>query len=352
MKGNQATHTGNPVRGLFQLAIGVAVLLFAFAVSGLINEKAEAKTGDSCVSVSHNNADGLYVTPTEGGTGKAELTTNALRLTTPGQSDKAGFQVTIGTAFPLSAFSELSYRTRQVEGGPDSRALAAIKLSLDNGKTAVLEPLYDTGPNAVPVSEGSGVGAPGEWQKWEGLAEPRQWWVTGAPDTYLTWSALLAAYPDAKVTAIRVEQGSWSHGTITLVKDLRYAVTGGACVVHNWTNVIATTPPATTPPATPPVTTPPATTPPATLAPTTAAPTSSPTGSPSQTATSSPSAPVGGTGTPEASSTAYVPVGASGALPVTGTKGNPAMPLFLIGGGLILAGGGLLALFRLRRQYT
>lgn len=287
---------------------GVALALF---LGGLFVAVTPAEgTGGGCVPVVHSDLTGISSSGTEG---KAELTGSALRLTTVGQGDKVGFSVSV-TPVKLADVKELSYKTKQISGGPDERTLAGLKLSLSNGKTAVLEPLYDQDPGAQPVDK------KGDWQTWDGKGVGRRWWVTGAPDTYLSWDALVAAYPDVNVVAVRVEQGSWNHGTVTLVKDLRYSLGEQGCKTHSWKKAEATQ---------------------------TATPTPGGTKTPTPNATTASPVPGGHVGT-----TAATPTGSS--LPVTGEGGTTPL-IFLFGAMLVASGAvalGGVYLWRRRSEST
>lgn len=175
-----------------------------------------------CKTVTHRSGDAFYAT----GAGTSEATNDGLYLSIPSTDTtaKAGWKVPVDNA-SLASFEALRYDTKQITGGPDARTVAAIKLTLSpSGKSAVMEPMYGTGQAVVN----------GAWQSWNAQSADRLWWVSGAPDNYLTWTALKAAYPDEKVTAVRIEQGSWNHGTESLIRNLKVDIAGKDCRKHNW----------------------------------------------------------------------------------------------------------------------
>lgn len=202
------------------LALPVA-LVGAVALATPSQATPQPKT-DECKTVTHKSGDAFYTV----GAGVSEATNDGLYLDTPGPETnaKAGWKVPVNNA-SLASFESLRYETYQIVGAPDARTVAAIKLTLwPSGKSAVMEPLYGTG-QAVQN---------GTWQSWNALHGDRRWWITGAPDTYLTWEQLKVALPGERVTEVRIEQGSWNHGTESLVRNLKVDIKGKGCHKHDW----------------------------------------------------------------------------------------------------------------------
>jgi len=135
----------------------------------------------------------------------------ALQLNTPTGNDKAELTTGVANA-PLAVLSNASYRTFRDESSTSTAVqTAAIKATIDfNGPaeggfaTLVFEPTY-TYPGEV---------VEGSWQTWAAGGDAK-WWSTrtfpGMPTTFSSFvplSTLIAANPDATITALTVGTGS------------------------------------------------------------------------------------------------------------------------------------------------
>jgi hypothetical protein len=164
----------------------------------------------------------------------------SFEISTPTSNDK-GFLFNFDhVGVLLSSIESMSYRTYQVTGNPgEMRQLPAINLVVDyNGAeaggftTLVFEPVYNTT---------QGVVANGTWQTWD--AYNGRWWssraINGLPNTstYLSWSDLVAANPNAVILGgFGVNQGSGNPGLVGAVDALSIGY-GGNSVTYDFEKI-------------------------------------------------------------------------------------------------------------------
>jgi hypothetical protein len=134
--------------------------------------------------------------------------TGALSIETPTGSDKAQVFVVNGGA--LSDLSELKYRTYRTAGSGQQVASLNITVSPWAG-TFVYEPVYDTSQAVVNDV----------WQEWDVFSDTARWWLTGFPDTFVSWTDVIDTFEDRVVTAIMVNQGSGNGGLQSYVDYVR-----------------------------------------------------------------------------------------------------------------------------------
>lgn len=169
--------------------------------------------------VGYSRAAGSYAF--RSGPATPPLGTGSVELTTPTGADKItlfNFEH-VGTG--LGDVDAMKYSTYRTAGS--AQQVAALNLAVDiNGSapggstTLVFEPVYNTGQGAV-VSD--------QWQNWDAYNGGNAiWWssnpINVAPnrDTFVTWSAIVAANPDAVIVGgVGINQGSGNPGLVTAV---------------------------------------------------------------------------------------------------------------------------------------
>ncbi len=160
---------------------------------------------------------GGVVTTTAGGTGKTAG--EGYELTTKVVDDAVVWKVQLGQPVKLSAVTELSYKARKLDDGKtNAAAMPAYRVYLDNGKTLYFEPYYQPGAHL----DGTGNPKLDTWFTFD--VDAGKFWITGeGGGSYAgnrTLAALKTAFPDAKVTAIGVGQGTYNAGTVGRFKDV------------------------------------------------------------------------------------------------------------------------------------
>lgn len=168
----------------------------------------------------------------------------SFQLTTQTNPEKVQLFTNLYAGTPLASISGIGYETYR---DPSSTGFIAgapalnIRVDLDNNGTAdaymVYEPYQDQGNAAVLT---------GQWQSWDAYrGGAARWWLnTGAGGcgqaTPCTWSAIVAAFPNAKVKegvncgpgsvttpcpgSLGVNQGSFNSGTVTNADALYVSV--------------------------------------------------------------------------------------------------------------------------------
>jgi hypothetical protein len=157
----------------------------------------------------------------EQGPATPPLGSGSLRISTPTGADKLTVFNFDHNGTDLDAVDAMSYSTYRSAGS--LQQVAALNLQVDvNGAapggftTLVFEPVYNTDQGAV-VS--------GQWQAWDAYKGGQAiWWssnpIPSAPnrDTFVPWSTILAANPDAVVLGgVGVNQGSGNPALVTNV---------------------------------------------------------------------------------------------------------------------------------------
>jgi hypothetical protein len=160
------------------------------------------------------------------------LGVGSFELVTPTGADKATLFNFEQINTPLSDIRSMSYSTYRTSGS--AQQVAALNIQVDiNGAapggftTLVFEPVYNTSQGAV-VS--------GQWQDWNAYDGGNAIWWSSNPipstpnrDTFVPWSTIVAANPDAVVVGgFGVNQGSGNPGLVTAVDALHFDTTHGS----------------------------------------------------------------------------------------------------------------------------
>lgn len=283
-------------------------------------------TGNHCDTFTHDNITAW--TADAGAT--VELLDKGVKVVTPETASEAGFTVlTDVKASQVKAASYLTYKYDNVAPA----ALPAYRISLDVDAdgiadgTVVYEPYYQIVGNPPQNTATTWNVLAGKfWTSSDKIAGM----VKEGGGSYAgnkTWAEILAANPEARVTAYGIGQGTYNAGASARVNEVKFAA-AQTCLVQSWAK------PAVKPTSSP------------TSSPTkslTGSPTASPTGSP----TSSPTATGSVSPTPSASTSTVVVV------PVSNAEGlpNTGSPVKLVvGTGILLAvAGAVLVLMRRRK---
>jgi hypothetical protein len=200
------------------VALAAVVAVAGPAAAATTTTVTERSTGWSTADTKNGGA--VRFTTTHGA--PAGLGTGALELSTPDGTAKAQYATAVG-ARPLAEFASLSYWTYRDDASTASAVqVAAVNLTVDyNGPavggfaTLIYEPTYSF-PDAVVEDV---------WQQWP--AGQGTWWsskdipgVATAFTTYLPFSALVEALPEATVSDVRLNQGSGNSGLVSAVDGL------------------------------------------------------------------------------------------------------------------------------------
>lgn len=236
------------------LALALAALVTAVVAANFNEVKTFAA---SCVTTTVTESDisrqpedttplknWVYYTRTPATTGvfrtgpaPAPLGVGSFEMGTPTGGDK-------GTLFnfdyvntPLSSIDKLAYSTYRTSGSGSQ--VAALNLQVDiNGSapggftTLVFEPVYNLGQGAVVNNM---------WQNWDAINGGNAvWWssnpINVAPnrDTFVSWSTIVAANPDAVIIGgVGINQGSGNGGLVTAVDAFNVGV-NGSCITYNF----------------------------------------------------------------------------------------------------------------------
>lgn len=193
----------------FAIGAVTALVLALFLVVGALGSVAAVAAPAGCVY--GPSTSGGVVTTTAGG--KSAPKGDAVELTTTVVDDAVVWRYQLAAPVPLGSVTELSYRARKLDDGKtNAAAMPAYRVYLDNGKTLYFEPYYQISGNP-PLDV---------WTKYD--VDGGKFWQTGeGGGSYAgnrTLAQFKALYPDAKVVAIGVGQGTYNAGTIGRFKDV------------------------------------------------------------------------------------------------------------------------------------
>ena len=249
-----ALHGKSKTRQGWLIAIAVAVVAFAaLAGAGTLLGAGDARATGTVVVTQTNGVDWFPADTRAPGVGKFRigpgtppLGTGSFEMTTLTNPEKVQLFTNRYAGTLLSNVQGIGYSTYR---DPSSTGFIAgvaalnIRVDLDGNGTAdaymVYEPYQDQGNSAVST---------GVWQNWDAYrAGAAKWWInTNANNcgqaTPCTWSAIVAAYPNAAVReaancgpgginspcpgSLGVNQGSYNAGIISSVDALYVNVSG------------------------------------------------------------------------------------------------------------------------------
>lgn len=223
--GLQITHAQTKF-GLKEVIVIGATIVASFGIIFGLNAQVGAEA--STTVVTPTDSKGWYSKDTRGtgGISYAEdatspYPTGAIRLTTGNNDvDKAQFMKNISV--PLSAVSELSYYTKQVSGPAEAAPSYQIEVNLNGADGGFTTLVYE------PYWNGSVL--PSVWQSWD--VDEGKFWSSrtvsplvfsgaGGPPFY-TLSEIKLAYPDAQITAIGVNIGSYNRSYDVLTDGVNF----------------------------------------------------------------------------------------------------------------------------------
>lgn len=169
------------------------------------------------------------------GPADAPLGAGSLHLTTPDSSSKVNLANLGLSGTPLADVDALSYYTYRSSASTGSPVQApSLQLTLSGSSaqnatgftTLVFEPIYNTDQGTITDDT---------WQRWDAFnGGEGVWWSTrdldGQPafTGYRTWSQIVAANPDAVVTAAYINQGSGNPGIDANVDAVTLGASGNA----------------------------------------------------------------------------------------------------------------------------
>lgn len=316
--------------------------LSALALTSAVSfAPASAAAAADCTAVAHTTLAGVLTT-TDGEPGgppsNALLTLRAaaLEVALPDATSKALWLTAPPAGTKLADVRDLALRTRQlVPAGVSMPSLQVVinphraDLPAFTFSTLVYEP-YQSG-HAIPYNEP---------KTWNALDGSERWWSTkaatdggfasqSAPEA---WSALLARYPDATVTAWGWNVGKGAPGTRAQLLGAQFGTVAG-CQRHAWIKPVVTSPSTSASPSPTPSTS-------QTSASPSASATASTSTSPSKSAT---------TALPSSSASTALPLPSDasddGGLPVTGGSLT-----WLLIAGVAALGAGAIAIVSARRR--
>jgi hypothetical protein len=231
-------------------ALAVA-LAFGGGVAIAVQASASAA---SCTTIVHNDLKNVITTNDGTQTNAtAELLDDGVKISTP---DAQSWVYTPFTdSSTLSNVTPGSYRTfkydttggivlptYKIEVYLSGLATPAAGWVGSNYTTLNYEPYQDKGNGAVKTNT---------WQTWDTFEGGDAKWWSSHPLTAIAgdqgqatpqkWSAIVSAYPDAKVISYEIGQGTHNDGAVTAFNDLTYTGDKG-CVTQNWAKAKAASP--------------------------------------------------------------------------------------------------------------
>lgn len=219
-----------------KLTAGFTALIFALTILlasitpqllGLISVSA-APNGDKIVRAASN--DGWENLTASGGAtsfvadATAPYGSGALQLTTNGTNDsRAQRTKSISPNVALSTLSALSYHTKYVSGPVHAGAALQITINGLTGTSSSTTLVYE------PYWNGT-VDTSGAWQQWNALSTGKFWSTTnvagfvngaGGPPFY-TIPQVLASHPNAKVTSVKLNIGTYNPDWIVRADGVNF----------------------------------------------------------------------------------------------------------------------------------
>jgi hypothetical protein len=190
--------------------------------SDVSRQPENTKPARNWVLYSRNAGNGVFVV----GPGTPPLGIGSVTFATPTGADKVQLFNYDHIGTPISQVRSMSYCTYRTTGL--DQQVTAINVEVDVNGTApggfttlVFEPVYNTSQGAV---------VNGQWQCWDAYnGGNARWWssntIPSAPnrDTFVTWSTIVAANPDAVVVGgFGLNQGSGNPGLVSSVDALHF----------------------------------------------------------------------------------------------------------------------------------
>lgn len=95
----------------------------------------------------------------------------------------------------LSSSTELSYWTYVDGATPGNTVAPSLNVQIQTGSN-IFGPTYTT---LVYEPYYAGGLSKNTWQQWDALGSSNAWWVTGSPNTFLSWTDVLAQFGDKEI---------------------------------------------------------------------------------------------------------------------------------------------------------